>query len=166
MDQHLIDLSQLQQIKILYNLTDEQLGKPPKYPSSHVKRLEDCEPHLGTFTLNLIQFIIDPQYELVTLKRVGCLDDTIRKVIVNGLATRFGVQPNVARKFLLEDVEQWGKLCRLEGGDIMHAHDIVPKHVDGRDASFVHECGLLYCQMFSNLIYLSLFPDSMNNLLI
>src|SRR6266404_5176603 len=31
MDQHLIDLSQLWQIKILYNLTDEQLRKPPKY---------------------------------------------------------------------------------------------------------------------------------------
>ncbi len=53
MDQHLIDLSQLQQIKILYNLTNEQLGKPPMYPSSHTKRLEDCKLHLGTFTLNL-----------------------------------------------------------------------------------------------------------------
>src|SRR5258708_36264194 len=53
MDQHLIDLSQLQQIKILYNLTDEQLGKPPKYLSSQTKRLEDCKSHPGTFTLNL-----------------------------------------------------------------------------------------------------------------
>src|SRR5258708_5379470 len=53
MDQHLIDLSQLQQIKILYNLTDEQLGKLPKYLSSQMKRLEDCKSHPGTFTLNL-----------------------------------------------------------------------------------------------------------------
>src|SRR5258708_17909579 len=53
MDQHLIDLSQLWQIKILYNLTDEQLGKPPKYLSSQTKRLEDCKSHPGTFTLNL-----------------------------------------------------------------------------------------------------------------
>jgi len=51
MDRRLIDLSQLRQIKILYNLTDEQLGKPPEYLSSQTKRLEDCKSHLGTFTL-------------------------------------------------------------------------------------------------------------------
>jgi len=76
----------------------------------------------------------------VAPKRVGRLDDTIRKVLVNGLATRFYVQPKVAKKFLPEAVEQWGKLRRLEGGDIMHAHDIVPKRMDGRDASFVRVC--------------------------
>ena len=48
MDKHLIDLSRLRQIKLLYNLTDEQLGKPPKRPSAHTKRLEDCKSHLGT----------------------------------------------------------------------------------------------------------------------
>ena len=68
MDQHLIDLSQLWQIKILYNLTDEQLGKPPKYLSSQAKRLEDCKSHLGNFTLNLKTTVADPQYKLVALK--------------------------------------------------------------------------------------------------
>ena len=53
MDKHLLDLSQLWQIKILYNLTDEQLGKHPRYLSLHVKRLEDCKSDLGSFTLNL-----------------------------------------------------------------------------------------------------------------
>jgi hypothetical protein len=51
MDQHLADLSQLWQIKLLYNLTDEQLGKPPNQPSSQTKRLEDCKLYLGTFIL-------------------------------------------------------------------------------------------------------------------
>jgi hypothetical protein len=74
---------------------------------------------------------------------VGRLDDPIRKILVNGLATRFYVQPKVARKFLPEAIEQWGKLRRLEGGDIMHADNIVPKRMDGRDASFVRECELL-----------------------
>ena len=81
-------------------------------------------------------------------KRVGRLDDAIRKVLVNGLATWFHVQPKLTRNFLPEAVEQWGKLHRLEGGDIMHMHDIVPKHMDGRDASFVRMRELLYCQMF------------------
>jgi hypothetical protein len=44
---------------------------------------------------------------------VGRLDDTIRKVLVNGLATRFCVEPKVAKKLLPEAVEQWGKLRRL-----------------------------------------------------
>jgi ribulose 1,5-bisphosphate carboxylase large subunit-like protein len=78
---------------------------------------------------------------------VGCLEDTIRKVLVNGLATRFCVKPKVASKFLPVNVEQWGKLRRLEGGDIMHAHDIVSKRVDGRDASFVRVRELLYYQI-------------------
>ena len=51
MDEHLTDLSQLRQIKVLYNLTEEQLGKPPKHPALRTKRLEDCESHLGTFAL-------------------------------------------------------------------------------------------------------------------
>jgi hypothetical protein len=103
----------------------------------------------------------------VAPKRVGRLDDTICKVLVNSLATRFSVQPKVARKFLPEAVEQWGKLRRLEGGDIMHAHDIVPKRMESRDASFIRVSGLLpYCKRFSRLIYLYLFPNSMNNVLI
>src|SRR5260221_4767615 len=51
MDQHLTDLSQLRQIKALYNLTDEQLGILPKNPSLRTKRLEDCKSRLRTITL-------------------------------------------------------------------------------------------------------------------
>jgi hypothetical protein len=39
----------------------------------------------------------------------------------------------------------------------MHAHDIVVKRMDGRDASFVRVCELLGCQMFFEA-YLYLFP--------
>lgn len=102
-------------------------------------------------------FIADPQYELVAPKRVGRFADTIRKVLVNGLATRFFVQPKVARKFLPEAVEQWGRWRRLEGGDIMI---LFP---NAWTASFVRVC-VNYCTVkcFSTLIYLCL--NSMNNL--
>jgi len=73
----------------------------------------------------------------VAPKVVGPLGDTIHNVLKNGLATWFGVEPNVARKFLPDNIEQWGKLRHLEGGDIMHMHDIVSKRMDGRDASFI-----------------------------
>jgi hypothetical protein len=75
---------------------------------------------------------------------VGPLDKATRKVLTNGLATRFCVSPRVAGKFLPEVVEQWGKLRRLEGGDIMHAHDIVSKRMDGRDASFLRVRELVF----------------------
>ena len=73
----------------------------------------------------------------MTPKRVAPLKKSIRNILTNGLATRFRVLPKVVRKFIPVDVEQWGKLRRLEGGDIMHAYDIVPKRMDGRDASFI-----------------------------
>jgi len=63
-------------------------------------------------------------------KQVAPLIKAIRKVITNGLATWFRALPKLVRKFIPEDIEQWGKLRRLEGGDIMHVHDIVPKHMD------------------------------------
>jgi hypothetical protein len=71
----------------------------------------------------------------------------------------------VTRKFLPEAIEQWGKLHRLEGGDIMHAHDIVPKHMDGRDASFICVCRLIV-DLSSTYIYFYVLPNSMSNLLI
>ena len=64
-------------------------------------------------------------------KQVGPLNPSIRKVLTNGLVTQFGVSSNVTKKFLLEVIEQWGKLRCLEGGDIMHTHDIVSKCRDG-----------------------------------
>ena len=72
---------------------------------------------------------------------------------MNSLATRFCVEAKVAKKFLLEAVEQWGKLRRLEGGDIMHAHNIVPKCMDGRDASFVCMRELLSNIFFETNLY-------------
>jgi hypothetical protein len=61
---------------------------------------------------------------------------------MNGLVTWFGVLLNIAKKFLLEVIEQWGKLHCLEGGDIMHAHDIISKCRDSQDASFICVCEL------------------------
>jgi len=105
----------------------------------------------------------DPQYELVAPKLEGPLDDTIRTILTNGLVTRFSVTFNVAGKFILEVVEQWGKLRRLEGGDIMHAHDIVSNRMDGRDASFVcvHE---LIVKCSYKITYFYILPNSMSNL--
>lgn len=53
------------------------------------------------------------------------------------LATRFAVSVAVARKYVPRQVTQWGKVKRLEGGDTMHARDLVRLSQHERDASFV-----------------------------
>jgi hypothetical protein len=58
--------------------------------------------------------------------------------------TWFSVSLRVTKKFLLEVVEQWGKLHCLEGGDIMHIYDIVSQCKDSQDASFVHVHELVF----------------------
>jgi len=50
-------------------------------------------------------------------KVVGPLGDTMRKVLMNGLVTQFGIRRSVARNVLPDNIEQWGKLHCLEGGD-------------------------------------------------
>jgi hypothetical protein len=60
MGQHLVDLLQPWQIKNLYNLTNEQLRKPPEHLSSATKMLEDYKSHLGTFILNINIFHCRP----------------------------------------------------------------------------------------------------------
>ena len=99
-------------------------------------------------------------------KQVDRLDDGIYKVLVNSLATRFSVEPKVARKFLPMDVKQWGKLL----------YAILKVAISCTCMrlflnTWMAEMHLLfvivnYCQIFLvKLIYLSLFPNSISNLL-
>jgi hypothetical protein len=113
------------------------------------KKPWDLDSFIYPFVRNLLEPVIG----------VSVYDALSRSLfaLVNGLMTRFCVHPKAARNFLPEAVEQWGKLRRLEGGDIMHAHDVVPKRMDGRHLSSV--C-VNYCivKCFSRLIYLYLSP--------
>jgi hypothetical protein len=43
----------------------------------------------------------------------------------------------VRRYFSVDGVEQWGKICRLDGGDTMHASSWVTDSEDRRDATFI-----------------------------
>jgi len=98
----------------------------------------------------------------VAPKLEGPLDDTIHTILTNGLVTRFGVTFNVAGKFILEVIEQWGKLRCLKGGDIMHAHDIVSNCMDGQDASFVLVRELIVKCSYK-ITYFYILPNSMSN---
>jgi len=80
---------------------------------------------------------------------MSSIDGAVRKVLVSGLATQFDVLSQVAKKIIPEVIKQWGKLRRLEGGDIMHMHKIVSQHRDGQDASFVHVCDFFFWKILN-----------------
>jgi hypothetical protein len=57
---------------------------------------------------------------------------------------RLGLKPTTkvagiaaARKYIPAQLSQWGKVRRLEGGDTMHARDLVRFSERDRDASYV-----------------------------
>ncbi|KAH9924114.1 hypothetical protein B0H21DRAFT_701137 [Amylocystis lapponica] len=43
----------------------------------------------------------------------------------------------VARRFVPRNLSQWGKVQRIDGGDLMHAADIVSATENTRDATYV-----------------------------
>lgn len=63
-----------------------------------------------------------------------------RKQIIAALATRYGKTSSIVRRnFFDENVEFWGKIRRLEGGDTMHASKMGKSEnlEDSRDNSFI-----------------------------
>jgi len=80
---------------------------------------------------------------------MSSIDGAIHKVLTSGLATWFDVSSWVTKKIILEVIEQWGKLCHLGGGDIMHVYKIVSQHRDGQDVSFVHMCDFFFWKILN-----------------
>lgn len=61
---------------------------------------------------------------------------------ITALATRYGKPPAVVRPYVPLQVEQWGHVKRLDGGDLMAARAAVSRSSDARDATFVRVSGL------------------------
>jgi len=62
------------------------------------------------------------------------------------LATHFDVTAKVIRRLIPKDSQflQYGRVYRLEGGDIMHARELKTPQSDSRDMSFVRVCADVY----------------------
>jgi hypothetical protein len=57
------------------------------------------------------------------------------------LATRYDTTVAVIRKHVAVDqIEEWGKVHRIDGGDTMNASALVSSAEDRRDATFVRVC--------------------------
>ena len=58
------------------------------------------------------------------------------------LATCFDVTVQMIHWLFPKDSQfiQYGQVYQLEGGDIMHAHELNPPQSDSRDMSFIQVC--------------------------
>ena len=89
--------------------------------------------------LPLILFSIDPLFLLATPRRCEILPPPIRNKVWACLSTRFNVQKKDVQSILKFDqpITQYGRVCRLEGGDRMIGRHFVKETEDSRDSSFV-----------------------------
>ena len=81
-------------------------------------------------------------------RRLEILSSPTRNKVLACLATRFNVKKNVVQSVVKLDqpITQYGRVTRLEGGDLMIGRDLVPHTNGSRDASFVRvESCLFIC---------------------
>ena len=83
----------------------------------------------------------------------------IRNKVLACLATRFNVSKATVGSIVKLDqlITQYGRVTRLEGGDLMIGRDFVQESEDSRDASFVQvECNILFLHVISKLSFSSM----------
>ncbi|TBU31203.1 hypothetical protein BD311DRAFT_786599 [Dichomitus squalens] len=78
-----------------------------------------------------------PDYTLHSPSEVRAITKSQQTNIARHLSTRYGIALSVARRVIPMTLEHWGKLRISNGGDLIHAHHVVKRPRDGRDASFV-----------------------------
>ena len=72
-------------------------------------------------------------------KKQEILPSSTQNKVLACLATRFNIKKNIVQSVVKLDqpLTQYGKVTRLEGGDLMIACDLVKETEDSQDASFV-----------------------------
>lgn len=97
------------------------------------------------------KFQTDPLYMLSAPRRHEILSSHIRNKVLACLATRFNVRKNVVQSVIKLDqpISQYGRVTRLEGGDLMIGRDLVPQTDGSRDASFVRVESYLFIRATS-----------------
>ncbi|KAL7280964.1 hypothetical protein ACG7TL_005913 [Trametes sanguinea] len=112
LNQYALDLAQLSQIAMRYGIEQELSLRPPRR---------------GT----------NPKAILLSPHREAEIPTAVHTKIAQCLATRFDVTMAVARRYIPRILHQWGKVQRVDGGDMVHAADLVPRSEGGRDATYI-----------------------------
>jgi hypothetical protein len=132
--------AQLNQIRLLYDL-DEALCLDPDKKETDKFMHDLCTFNRSAFISDhsSVKFQTDPLYMLSAPRRHEILPSTIRNKVLACFATRFNVKKDVIQSVIKLDwpITQYGRVTRLEGGDLMIGRDLVQETEGSRDASFV-----------------------------
>ncbi|KAF7973931.1 hypothetical protein HWV62_13996 [Athelia sp. TMB] len=71
------------------------------------------------------------------------IPDSLSNKIAISLATQYNTTVDVTRKYIPQQVSQWGKVSRSEGGDTIHAQDLVNLYEKDRDTSYTQLCNIV-----------------------
>ena len=87
--------------------------------------------------------VSDPLYVLTPpMRSAESINCSLWIKLTASLATRFDVTAQTIRRLIPKGSQfiQYGRVYQLEGGDVMHAHELNPPQSDSRDMSFVRVC--------------------------
>ncbi|CDO71844.1 hypothetical protein BN946_scf184939.g68 [Trametes cinnabarina] len=118
----ILALSRLNQVKLKYGLHEELSLRPPADENVRHGELHDAD--YPTCVLMPPHRRIDPDKGLLD-KLVGCL------------VTRFDARPGEIRNMVCRDVDIWGKVRILPDGDTAHAAALAKLTQDRRDQTYV-----------------------------
>ncbi|KAI0716298.1 hypothetical protein C8Q76DRAFT_599310, partial [Earliella scabrosa] len=118
-ENHLTGLVCISQIKLVYDMHEELAFRKPRNDDE----LSRGERHPMT--------VLSPPCRLQTV------DKGLRDKIIGALVTRFDSEAQIVRRHVPQDIEHWGKVRIISGGDTIHAASLVKRMGDHRDQTYV-----------------------------
>lgn len=140
-DSHVVATAQISQIKNRYGLQEELSLRPPR---AEILRGALSVPACEKFPLFISSIyiwkrIVDPTCVLLRPRVTNpVIPPGLLTKINICLQTRYKKPANVIRRYLdVNEIESWGKVKILNGGDTINAPLLVKSQEDRRDASYV-----------------------------
>ena len=139
-NKYITSQAQLTQVMLLYGLHDQLSLRPPR---SHEKdlKLPLCEGTFHSIDTPVTDFSnLDPLYVLTPpMQLANTLSKPLWTTLTATLATHLEKSVSIIRKLIppTSPFVQYGRAHQVDGGDIIHARELIPLQTDSRDMSFV-----------------------------
>ena len=146
-DSYITAITQLTQIQNRYNAHKKLALLPPKEGNTREFSFKNCKCHPNCAIDKSSDSSHNPLPDPVSVLCFPCITNPaiptgLRSKIRATLATRFNTSPTIiGRHFSEEEVELWGRLRLLGGGDTIRATSVGLSNAEDRwDVSYVRVC--------------------------
>ena len=147
----------LTQLKMRYNLYSELSLQPQRSGEKH-QSVPSCKSHIQIVTKEFVTVSTDPTCVLLAPRYVETLSSITKDRISAALATRYSVHKSIAKHHVPNDVAQWGKVRRVDGGNTMVAAFLGNASLDRGDATHIRVCKYIFFVSHVSLILHSTRP--------